>query len=523
VSNEVFSYAPFFPPCQLSWVNLRIHFLQTIVHQKMGLFHHLPTEPTLMLVNSSAKTKPAPSSLVAPSLPASASASPNPLQMSPSSMQQQQQQQQQQPGAGPAGAGSTNRVRPDNIDALTNVLFPHRSTATAVPSLASTQSSMSLIPDRLKAEKKPSGDLERDKERRSKKRVRRVIELKNVLRFGFPEHPIHKTQLNSISDLVQRYGAQFKEVLHCELEQAKSEDNFQALYNKWTLVDKERIESADLRDLLNTVRLTHTCRAPLLFSGLRDSFFVQTGDSFYCTSAVKVVERARSPSTQQPPMTTATAKASGEEEDPSIKWYRHLMETFLKEYVEYLKSLGLTLAHQTDLDQHDATHTMFSVSETLSLPVKRMYLVKVYRVGFLLVEAGLDGGFGYANLYTLSQKSAFNQLSIEKEGGVKYDFRNLSLTAMKLFHEECAKFKNYTHINSFVYDFHLRYFQSFLVDHKREFPPMDFLEILRGDPPIIFLFFLTFLRRTFFLFFLSFCSLCPVQPVALEVWQESNS
>jgi len=156
------------------------------------------------------------------------------------------------------------------------------------------------------------------------------------------------------------------------------------------------------------------------------------------------------------------------------------METFLKEYVEYFKSMGLSLVYQTDPDQHDGTHSLFTISDSMSIFAKKVYLVKVFRVGFLLVEAGVDGGFGYANLYTLNQKTAFSQLSIEKEGGLKNDFRNLSLTTMKLFHEECAKFKNYTHVNSFVYDFHLRYFQSFLVDHKKEFPPLDFLEILRA-------------------------------------------
>lgn len=151
--------------------------------------------------------------------------------------------------------------------------------------------------NRSKIEKKASLDVEqRDREKekerergRTKKRSKKTIEIRTVLKFGFPQQPIHNTMLNHIPDLVQRYGAQFKEVMQCELEAARAEDNFQSLYNKWTMVDKEKIDQTDLRDLLRAVRMTHTCRAPLLFSSLRESFFVPTGgDSFFCTSAGRV-------------------------------------------------------------------------------------------------------------------------------------------------------------------------------------------------------------------------------------------
>jgi len=43
----------------------------------------------------------------------------------------------------------------------------------------------------------------------------------------------------------------------------------------------------------------------------------------------------------------------------------------------------------------------------------------------------------------------------------------------------CTTFKNYMHVSSFVYDFHLRYFQSFLESHQH-FPALDYVNIVQG-------------------------------------------
>ena len=44
----------------------------------------------------------------------------------------------------------------------------------------------------------------------------------------------------------------------------------------------------------------------------------------------------------------------------------------------------------------------------------------------------------------------------------------------------CTKFKNYMHVSSFVYDFHLRYFQSFLENLREQFPTLDYVNIVQG-------------------------------------------
>jgi len=68
--------------------------------------------------------------------------------------------------------------------------------------------------EKLKLEKKQSNEaLEKDKQH-SRKKSKKILELKNVLKFGIPQRLIYKSNLNSITDLVQKYGAQFKEVKH---------------------------------------------------------------------------------------------------------------------------------------------------------------------------------------------------------------------------------------------------------------------------------------------------------------------
>jgi hypothetical protein len=36
------------------------------------------------------------------------------------------------------------------------------------------------------------------------------------------------------------------------------------------------------------------------------------------------------------------------------------------------------------------------------------------------------------------------------------------------------------HVSSFVYDFHLRYFQSFLESSRDQFPALDYVNIVQG-------------------------------------------
>ena len=48
------------------------------------------------------------------------------------------------------------------------------------------------------------------------------------------------------------------------------------------------------------------------------------------------------------------------------------------------------------------------------------------------------------------------------------------------FNTACTTFKNFMHVSSFVYDFHLRYFQSFLADRADQFPALDYVQIVQG-------------------------------------------
>jgi len=129
-----------------------------------------------------------------------------------------------------------------------------------------------------------------------------------------------------------------------------------------------------VKELLRLARITHSMRSPLLFSSYRDSMFISSGDSFYCSSNFRTNDsRPRSVSIQSG--TTAGKEAT--DDDISIRWYRHLLNTFSRDYVEYMKSLGLNVVFQTDPEKHEGPHPQFLVSDTLSIPTKKIYMVKV--------------------------------------------------------------------------------------------------------------------------------------------------
>jgi hypothetical protein len=89
------------------------------------------------------------------------------------------------------------------------------------------------------------------------------------------------TQLNAIPDLVKRYGIQFKEVAQQEAERIRNEEHLQALFMKLSRPEKDKVDMGDMRDVMRLGRITHSCRAPLLFTNLRSSLFFRSGDSFF--------------------------------------------------------------------------------------------------------------------------------------------------------------------------------------------------------------------------------------------------
>ena len=76
----------------------------------------------------------------------------------------------------------------------------------------------------------------------------------------------------------------------------------------------------------------------------------------------------------------------------------------MKEYSEYLQSLGLVDVYTTAKGAKPAT--ALKVDDAVSIETERHFFVKTHKVGFLLLEFFLDGGFACVNMYTLRHRGA---------------------------------------------------------------------------------------------------------------------
>ena len=156
---------------------------------------------------------------------------------------------------------------------------------------------------------------------------------------------------------------------------------------------------------------------------------------------------------------------------------------FVTEYTAYLATLGMHVVLSSDIS---SSH--FSVTRELSVETPAVYLQKSFHGGVLLVEVRMQDMFASINLYTAKQTSplptANSRLalgeSISALGPNWSHPKNLNRQLFRLFTEQCAQFKNLIHVNSFVYDFHLRYLTRVLCRQELLVDWIDFVDVLRA-------------------------------------------
>ena len=257
----------------------------------------------------------------------------------------------------------------------------------------------------------------------------------------------------------------------------------QSVYSKWDHPeDTGEDTSITVRELslfLRNVRLLHWCRTPLLFSPLRDSLFLLSGSSYICTF-----------SDWDTQYTDPRDYHSFPDEPAAIAWFSHLTKTFTQDYVTYLKSLGMQVVLSGSGE--DQMGTRFTMSRDLSVQTGVVYLQKSFQGGVLLVEVRLQDLFASINVYTAKQSRAHalsmlnsadqDEAALQSSVGLKggTSARKINRELFRLFTEECSKFKNLIHVNSFVYDFHLRFMSQVFLDPTKKVRWLDFLDILKA-------------------------------------------
>ncbi|KAG0218634.1 hypothetical protein BGX33_006585 [Mortierella sp. NVP41] len=278
---------------------------------------------------------------------------------------------------------------------------------------------------------------------------------------------------DQIQDEVQRHGKPFLDTFAFHTKNAEDQQNAYNVYQKWSRRYRDRkgspnalhenMNTTDLAIMLRSSRLLHFCRTPLLFTEFSSSLFPQVDPS--AAPGIGVAGRPESRVGDGAAKDTPVA-------DPIAQWYSALAETFMREYSQYLATVGMQLLMygESKFDKpvepsqsgELSFMSQFTVSQSLSVPSPAAFLFKSLQGGSIMCEVRLQGMFVCVTLYTLNRR--YGRMKVAAPGFATAEANKQSL---RVFTEQCARFKDRIHVNSFVYDFHLRYIHRILMESSK--------------------------------------------------------
>ncbi|KAG0322382.1 hypothetical protein BGZ97_006996 [Linnemannia gamsii] len=277
---------------------------------------------------------------------------------------------------------------------------------------------------------------------------------------------------DQIQDEVQRHGKPFLDTFAFHTKNAEDQQNAYNVYQKWSRRYRDRkgspnalhenMNTTDLAIMLRSSRLLHFCRTPLLFTEFSSSLFPRADSS--------AVPGAGLTGKSEPRVGDGAKDAPLS--DPIAQWYSALAETFMREYSQYLATVGMQLLmygnskfdKPVEASQSGELSFMsqFTVSQTLTVPSPAAFLFKSLQGGSIMCEVRLQGMFVCVTLYTLNRR--YGRVKVAAPGFATAEANKQSL---RVFTEQCARFKDRIHVNSFVYDFHLRYIHRILMESSK--------------------------------------------------------
>ncbi|CAO3698734.1 unnamed protein product [Rhizopus microsporus] len=301
----------------------------------------------------------------------------------------------------------------------------------------------------------------------------RMADANTVLRDTYAR-PIELNKVPYSTDYLVRHGEPY---LHMYLSRSKpleAHEKAFKVYTKWaeryygsgqTRTVDEMMTVPELQEILKASRLLHFCRTPIIFSE------ITAGPSL--TSELN----------------NALIDNFGKSEEMTA-WYERLARTFMKEYASYLEGIGMHLiVYGPSNDQPDELETylsQFTIADNYSVNSPVVYLLQVFEGGSIMCEARLTGAFVSVTLYTLHRRYGRLQYSPHSHQSLEVGRENF-----QNFMGECDQFKQRIHVNSFVFDFHLRYIQRSLDDVDLLPPSLDLLGMIKNialiyDHPAIY-------------------------------------
>ena len=265
------------------------------------------------------------------------------------------------------------------------------------------------------------------------------------------------------ADIVYNHGQQFRECHANHRRQAESQDLLGRVFTSWQSRVSDSsgpVNSATISALKRMSRLLHYCTAPLLITQCVSS------PSSPTHSGKSVASPARS----------RTGSVEGGGGGLMSAWIEKIKEEVLQVYIDYLGTLGFqaikerTTAATSIHGRHQRQGSRTSQSSGRSTPHTqpasqaqsssslRLYkcLQRSWQGGIMLIELLFQADQFMVKLYTLERSRLGNQGSIRPE-------------IQGLFSAECARFKDFIHVHSFMYDFHLRFLLD-LLNQTRQLP-----------------------------------------------------
>ncbi|KAG0254024.1 hypothetical protein BG011_006020, partial [Mortierella polycephala] len=287
---------------------------------------------------------------------------------------------------------------------------------------------------------------------------------------------------DQIQDEVQRHGKPFLDTFNHHTKNVEDQLNAYNVYQKWSRRYRDRKDSpnalhenmntSDLAIMLRSARLLHFCRTPLLFTEFSSSLFPHADHTSSTAFGAEISANGQAESKAS----DTTKDKDRPIADPVVQWYSTLAEAFMREYSQYLTTVGMQLLmygnskfdKPMEPSQHEDSSFMsqFTVSQTLTVESPAAFLFKSLQGGSIMCEVRLKGMFVCVTLYTLNRR--YGRVKVAAPGFATAEANKQSL---RVFTEQCARFKDRIHVNSFVYDFHLRYVHRILMGSSKLAPP----------------------------------------------------
>ena len=290
--------------------------------------------------------------------------------------------------------------------------------------------------------------------------ISETINLENFYQEAPPLTPPQQT-----ADVVYNHGQQFRDCYAHRRHQAEARGLLGRVFTSWHSRSSDSggpVYSTTISALKRMSRLLHYCTSPLLVLQC-----VSSSDSpVHSEKEKRVASPARS--------------RSGSKEDRgtglTFAWREKVKEELLQVYISYLKTLGFQAINErtgsasstgiAGRHQRPSSRTSQvsrppphpSIAAQIQPSSLRLYkcLQRSWKGGIMLIELLFQSDKFMVKLYTLERSRLGNQENIQPE-------------IQGLFSAECARFKDFIHVHSFMYDFHLRFLLE-LLNEKRQLP-----------------------------------------------------